>query len=49
LLKNFNQNIGRFIFDNLANYILVIIMINIVAGVIIDTFGALRSKENDKR
>jgi len=49
LLKNFNQNIGRFFFDNLSNYILVIIMINIVAGVIIDTFGALRSKENDKR
>lgn len=37
----------RFVFDNLENIILVIIMINIVAGIIIDTFGLLR--EEDER
>jgi hypothetical protein len=39
---------GRFTFDNTSNIILVIIMVNIVAGVIIDTFGSLREKENEK-
>jgi hypothetical protein len=32
-------NWGRFFFDNLENYLLLIIMLNIVAGIIIDTFG----------
>jgi len=40
--------IGRFSFDNTSNIILVIIMVNIVAGIIIDTFGSLREYENDK-
>ena len=44
--KNFK--IGRFIFDNTFNIILAIIMINIVAGIIIDTFGSLREEENTK-
>lgn len=39
---------GRFIFDNLSNIVLVIIMVNIVAGIIIDTFGSLREAEGEK-
>mmetsp|Transcript_30987 Transcript_30987/g.28186 ORF Transcript_30987/g.28186 Transcript_30987/m.28186 type:complete len:139 (+) Transcript_30987:1312-1728(+) len=38
----------RFVFDNLANIILVIITINIVSGIIIDTFGSIRKKEVEK-
>lgn len=38
----------RFTFDNTSNIILVIIMVNIVAGIIIDTFGSLREEENNK-
>ena len=37
-----SKALPRYIFDTLANYIMAIIMINIVAGVIIDTFGQLR-------
>lgn len=40
--------VGRFIFDNTANIFLVIIMVNIVAGIIIDTFGSLREEESEK-
>lgn len=40
--------IGRFMFDNSSNIFLVIIMVNIVAGIIIDTFGSLREEEGDK-
>ncbi|CAD8059333.1 unnamed protein product [Paramecium primaurelia] len=40
--------VGRFVFDNTSNIFLVIIMVNIVAGIIIDTFGSLREKESDK-
>ncbi|KRX08878.1 MIR motif [Pseudocohnilembus persalinus] len=39
---------GRFVWDTFSNYILVIIMINIVSGIIIDSFGDLRDKEYDK-
>ena len=38
----------RFTFDNSSNIILLIIMVNIVAGIIIDTFGSLREAENEK-
>jgi hypothetical protein len=38
----------RFLFDNTSNIFLVIIMVNIVAGVIIDTFGSLREQEGEK-
>jgi inositol 1,4,5-triphosphate receptor type 1/inositol 1,4,5-triphosphate receptor type 3 len=41
-------NWGRFLFDNSSNIFLVIIMVNIVAGIIIDTFGSLREEEGDK-
>jgi len=44
-------NLERFAFDNALNIALVIIIINLVAGVIIDTFGALKdalhAKEED--
>lgn len=39
---------GRFFFDNTSNIILVWIMLNIVGGIIIDTFGSLREEENEK-
>mmetsp|Transcript_5319 Transcript_5319/g.4511 ORF Transcript_5319/g.4511 Transcript_5319/m.4511 type:complete len:127 (-) Transcript_5319:415-795(-) len=39
----------RFLFDNLENIFLVVIMINIVAGIIIDTFRSLREKEEEKK
>lgn len=32
----------RFIFDNFFNILVIIVMLNIVAGIIIDTFGELR-------
>lgn len=38
----------RFFFDNLFTIVIVIIMITIVAGIIIDTFGLLRDNENSK-
>lgn len=41
-------DVERFFFDNIENYIIVIIMINIVAGIIIDEFGNLRVIENNK-
>mmetsp|Transcript_22209 Transcript_22209/g.19037 ORF Transcript_22209/g.19037 Transcript_22209/m.19037 type:complete len:420 (-) Transcript_22209:169-1428(-) len=41
-------DVGRYLFDNAFNIILVIIMINIVAGIIIDRFGSLRESENEK-
>lgn len=50
---------GRFIYGNIENIILVIIMVNIVSGkyyfihnyslgIIIDTFTKLRTEENEK-
>ena len=36
---------SRFIFDNLFNLILNIIMINIIAGIIIDSFARLRDED----
>eukprot|EP00828_Plagiopyla_frontata_P005103 TRINITY_DN11995_c0_g2_i1.p3 TRINITY_DN11995_c0_g2~~TRINITY_DN11995_c0_g2_i1.p3 ORF type:complete len:204 (-),score=44.84 TRINITY_DN11995_c0_g2_i1:66-677(-) len=43
-----NYDYERFFFDNIENYLIVIIMINIVAGIIIDEFGNLRVLENNK-
>jgi len=40
-----SQMYTRLIFDNLYNIFLMIIMINIVAGIIIDTFSEMREKE----
>jgi hypothetical protein len=37
----------RFLFDNLYFILLMIIMINIVSGIIIDTFGTLREELNE--
>lgn len=39
---------GRLLWDTFSNLILVVIMVNIVAGIIIDTFGDLRDKEVEK-
>jgi len=33
------KSIGRFAFDNMFFYILVLIMVEIVSGIIIDTFS----------
>ena len=41
-------SIGRVFFDGLYNLLVAIILVNIVAGIIIDTFGSLREKENEK-
>ena len=38
-----NINIGRLVYDNLFNIIVMIIMMNIVQGIIIDTFAILRN------
>lgn len=40
--------VGRFFFDEVSNIILGVIMLNIVAGIIIDTFGSLREEEGNK-
>jgi len=40
--------IGRWFFDTTSNIALAIIMLNIVAGIIIDTFGSLRESEANK-
>ena len=37
----------RFAFDNIYFILLMIIMINIVSGIIIDTFGTLREELNE--
>lgn len=37
-----NYGIYRWFFDNGSNILLSIIMLNIVGGIIIDTFGSLR-------
>lgn len=42
-----NVNVPRFIYDNAFFLSLMIIMINIVSGIIIDTFGSIR--EEDKK
>jgi hypothetical protein len=39
---------AHFLGDQLNNLIIVVILINIVAGIIIDTFGSLREEENSK-
>ncbi|CAD8168125.1 unnamed protein product [Paramecium pentaurelia] len=41
-------SVGRFFFDEVSNIILGVIMLNIVAGIIIDTFGSLREEEGNK-
>ena len=37
--------LARFLYDNLYTWILIIIMINMVAGIIIDTFGSLKAED----
>jgi hypothetical protein len=39
---------GRVLYDNMFNVFVVIILVQIVAGIIIDTFGSLREKENER-
>ena len=38
----------RVLYDFAFLALIVVIMVNIVSGIIIDTFGALRNSENDK-
>lgn len=39
-----SKKILRFFFDNIYNALLLIIMLNILSGIIIDTFGSLREE-----
>jgi len=39
-------NYTRIAFDNLFNIVLVILVVEIISGIIIDTFGALREEHN---
>ena len=43
-----SYSIGRYLFDNLNNLLIPIIVVAIVAGLIIDTFGSLREEEESK-
>lgn len=38
----------RFIYDQIFKFILVILIMNMVAGIIIDTFGALKDEQMEK-
>ena len=40
--------LARFLYDNLYTWSLIIIMINMVAGIIIDTFGSLKAQDLEK-
>ncbi|EGR31182.1 MIR domain protein [Ichthyophthirius multifiliis] len=42
------QFLGRFFYDNLFIFILVILLINMVAGIIIDNFSALKDETQSK-
>lgn len=44
--KGKSIGIQRFVFDNFFNVILVILVVEIISGIIIDTFGALREEHN---
>jgi len=39
-------DIKRFIFDNLSNIFLLLILMQIVAGIIIDKFADMRNRSN---
>ena len=39
----------RIVYDNLYNIILMIIMLNIVQGIVIDTFASLRTKAEEEK
>ncbi len=46
MAKGTSINLKRFFFDNFFNVILVILVVEIISGIIIDTFGALREEHN---
>ncbi|EAR98945.2 MIR domain protein (macronuclear) [Tetrahymena thermophila SB210] len=46
--QNQQYTVGRLLFDNLQNYILVVILVEIVAGLIVEAFEDLREKEQEK-
>ena len=46
--KVFLRNRYRTIFDTSFNFFLIVILMNIVSGIIIDTFGLLRDQETEK-
>ncbi|CAK68868.1 unnamed protein product (macronuclear) [Paramecium tetraurelia] len=39
---------SRFVFDNAVNIVLVMIMLNMIQGIIVDTFGSLREKLQER-
>lgn len=41
-------SVNRFFYDEVSNITLGVIMLNIVAGIIIDTFTSLREDEDSK-
>lgn len=43
-----DYRLSRVTWDTLSNLMLIVIMVNIVAGIIIDTFGKLRDDEEEK-
>jgi hypothetical protein len=43
----FDFNYERIVFDNLFNFIILILIIQVVAGIIIDTFTMLREREEN--
>lgn len=43
-----DYDIGRFFFDNIANIIIVILLVEIFSGIIIDKFSNLRQIETKK-
>ncbi|CAD8153241.1 unnamed protein product [Paramecium pentaurelia] len=46
---SFTSNyVSRFIFDNAVNIVLVMIMLNMIQGIIVDTFGSLREKLQER-
>lgn len=46
--KAYINDRSRIAFDNIFNFIILLIMIDIVTGILIDTFGYLRDLEKEK-
>jgi len=46
--KGYIKTRSRIAFDNIFNFFILLIMIDIVTGILIDTFGYLRDLDNEK-
>ena len=44
-----DYSLVRFIFDNLSNIVIIIILMQINAGILIDKFGEMKDEEKDKK